>query len=853
MSETGIRGVDLFKIAGESISGWIPSWKMGGHKPTRQPFCSLMEERLLLYLEYHPQVAWYGRGDISPTFASTYKIATPQPVPFPINYLFEGHAHVYLPDAIGMLASGSLLIAEAGLEPEKRRERNQAKAEAARKVADEFGGVYWIGTEATLLSQRHANLVFLHARRQPFPAFAELAEALQVAWPWGEAACAQEVVERLGERWSPAEKEAAVWKRCGDAAACGRLLVDLATVQLTRLTPLVCLSPDSPPILPDPLPSALERSDRQVESRSHSAGFEEEKGEKPTDLLSTFDASILDERQRERFLRNLRAVEAVLAGATVREAAQASGMGRSTLGRLVQRTRHFGQVACVPRATYHRERKMHPAFQQTIRLLYSRPTKLSTRAIAEHVELKHVASRLRAETGMAIALPTYDQVRKYIDTLKQEPKVRQARGEERGRERSRQSPSSFVLSIPAPAQLAQVDEHSMELYVTTRDGIPVTNRVHAAVLVCVKTAAIMSAVISLGPLAEEDYMRLLKMALEPKDRLVLTAGCQHDWPCYGKPATVFHDRGKIFTSERARQVLVDRLGIITEQAPPYCPSAKGTVEAIFRWMTQRFERRLPNTSFGVHDAQKAAEAGGMTLEELERYFLRAIVDDYQQSWDGLRRQRRDILWEEAVRQTGVPQYLGAPDDLKLLLMKAQNRKVRSHAYRVHDRSRLSFQGNWYVCPGLLNRLAGREFEIYYDRRDISVIYLFVDGSYVGEAYCPAFMGQRVSEWEAAAMHRSDMAKAKAAAAEGASVRAQIQQEIETTKKQRRKAIREAEKARQFDRQREEIHPPHVLEALESLAPPQRENLRLPKATPDPQRASSGQPLVIRYREKEVGR
>ncbi len=129
-------------------------------------------------------------------------------------------------------------------------------------------------------------------------------------------------------------------------------------------------------------------------------------------------------------------------------------------------------------------------------------------------------------------------------------------------------------------------------------------------------------------------------------------------------------------------------------------------------------RRLPNTSHGIHDADAAAEAGGMTLEELERYFIRAIVDDYQQSWDGLRRQKRDVLWEEAVRQRGVPQYLGAPDDLKLLLMKAQNRKVRSHGYHVHDRSPLSFQGNWYICPGLLNRLADREFEIYYDRRDM---------------------------------------------------------------------------------------------------------------------------------------
>src|SRR5215510_5210331 len=276
MSETGMRGIDLFQIAGESISGWIPSWKMGGKIPTRQPFCSLMEARLLLYLEYHPQVAWYGRGDISSTFASTYKIPTPQPVPFTINYLFEGHAHVYLPDAIGQLQSGALLIAEAGLEREKRRERNQAKAEAARKVAEQQGGVYWIGTDASLRPKTHANLVFLHARRQPFPAFHELAEALQVVWPYGEAACVQEVIERLGERWAQAEKEAAVWKRCADAAAGGHLLVDLAHVQLTRLTPLICHSPDSPPILPEPLPSVLASSNGQAEFLSQGA-FEEDK------------------------------------------------------------------------------------------------------------------------------------------------------------------------------------------------------------------------------------------------------------------------------------------------------------------------------------------------------------------------------------------------------------------------------------------------------------------------------------------------------------------------------------------------------------------------------------------------
>jgi transposase len=694
---------------------------------------------------------------------------------------------------------------------------------------------------------RHANLVFLHARRLAFPAWSQLEEALQIIWPWGEAACVQELVERLGERWPQAEKEAAIWKQCAESAARGHLLVDLASVSLTRLTPLMCLSPDSPPILPDPLPE-------DVASRETIAAPSSEEAEPEDDqrvsIISTFDASMLESARRERFLRNLRAVEAVLAGAQLREIARAEGMALSTLGRLVQRTRELGEIACVPSATYSRERALHPAFQDAIHLLYSRPSRLSMRAIAEHAELKRVASRLQEDTGTAIPLPSYEQVRAYVRSLKQEPKVREAREHLPRPRRDRQSPRSFALSIPAPAQLVQVDEQSMELYVITPDGIPVTRRVHAAVLVCVKTAAIMSAVLALGPLKEEDYMRLIKGALEPKDRLVVSAGCQHPWPCFGKPAIVFHDRGKIFTSERARQVLVDRLGIITEQAPPYCPSAKGTVEALFRWMTQRFERRLPTTSHGISDAEAAAEAGAMTLDELERYFLRAIVDDYQQSWDGLRRQTRTALWEEAVRQTGVPQYLGAPDDLKLLLMKAINRKAPSQGYRVHDGSRLSFQGRWYTCPGLLNRLQGKEFDLYYDRRDVSVLYLFVEGSYVGEAYCPALMGRRVSEWEAAAQRQADGEKARLAASASQEVRARLQEEIAAAKKQRRQATRAREYGRQLDRQREEIHPPHVLDALAAMQPPPPANLRLPPATPDPDKEYPVRVLPIRPLETE---
>ena len=100
------------------------------------------------------------------------------------------------------------------------------------------------------------------------------------------------------------------------------------------------------------------------------------------------------------------------------------------------------------------------------------------------------------------------------------------------------------------------------------------------------------------------------------------------------------------------------------------------------------------------------------------------------------------------------------------------------------------------------------------------------------------------------MRKADTASEKAAGAEVANVRAQIQQDIETTKKQRGKALRRREKARQFDRQREEIHPSYVSEVLEGLAPTAPESLQLAEATPDPEQVFSWEPLAIRYRDKE---
>jgi hypothetical protein len=69
-----VQGIDLFSHSGPlHWHRWVPSLKTG--TVIRQPFCSQLEERLMLWLEYHPLVASYARGDIDPEFATRVSTA----------------------------------------------------------------------------------------------------------------------------------------------------------------------------------------------------------------------------------------------------------------------------------------------------------------------------------------------------------------------------------------------------------------------------------------------------------------------------------------------------------------------------------------------------------------------------------------------------------------------------------------------------------------------------------------------------------------------------------------------------------------------------------------------------------
>ncbi len=69
-------------------------------------------------------------------------------------------------------------------------------------------------------------------------------------------------------------------------------------------------------------------------------------------------------------------------------------------------------------------------------------------------------------------------------------------------------------------------------------------------------------------------MRLVKVSMERKDHLVGINGCEHSWPCFGKPAIIFHDRGKIFTRRSCATSARGSVGDLDFTSSPVCAIRK---------------------------------------------------------------------------------------------------------------------------------------------------------------------------------------------------------------------------------------------------------------------------------------
>jgi hypothetical protein len=804
-------GIDVLRANGAAVQSWYRSFKADGRYPLI-PCSTLAEERLGLYLEYHPEIIYYQRADLKASFLEAHGLQARMPVPITVPYLFEGSRHDYYPDFVALREDGSLVVAEAGLAAQKAQPEARAKAAAAVEFAAAEGGDYWLGTEAVISDRRYTNLQLLHAHRGPSQPDAALLELIERSWV-AQHLSVRQVVDALGREFGEELVEAAAWRLIGDACAAGRLVFDLDEFDLSRDARLRLAPVGGPIVLPPPLPSEL-GDDVQAAGWGPADPLDQE-------IDPTVDAdSIENDARRERFLENLTIFKRALEGTSVAALAREFGRPESTVRDVVNRGRKFGERALVPYTHVPTDDPIRAAFLAVVIRMMRGAKKRTAVEIAASRELAAVARRLTQERSHVVPVPTIHVVRGLMREAKDLGALFDRAEHGRRPRRTSFGAGAYAARIPQPGLVCEVDEHKADILITTVDGSEITSRVSAAVLVDVKTAAILGAIVSPAPaLAEEDYMRLVKMAMEPKDRLKQQHGFENEWACVAKPAAIVSDRGLIFTSQRARDVLVRRLNIRQRVLPPEAPSAKGTVESFFGVLTRRLSKRLPGTTMGspeerdAYDSQAEARRIGITLLEFETAFYKWIVDVYMQDWDALRGKTRSAGWREAVEASGVPMFIGREDELKLLLLKAANRRTSSGKYPIHSNG-LSFLGLWYRAgsEGLAKRLRGKEVDVFYDRRDVVTIYVALDGMIVGSLTARELAGAgRVSEWELRAARRATGPARRKAIADALRAQRQIVNDLSRPKGERRRAALSAARAAEHDRQIGDVHPAAVLE------------------------------------------
>src|SRR5258708_33605782 len=197
---------------------------------------------------------------------------------------------------------------------------------------------------------------------------------------------------------------------------------------LDRETSISLVESTSPPMLPDAVPCTVEYDDQSIESPMELPSAKPSRVQSEIIPGPTFDASTLEsDEERDRFYRNLAAVTAVLAGEPRRQVAKEYQMHPFSLARLEQRVQQFGQIACVPHATYHRDRTLRPEFEPLLRKLYTHPLRPTIMAVYEDVQLQQLADQLSEQEQTRVLTPTYKQVRSFLGGIAQETEVQRAR------------------------------------------------------------------------------------------------------------------------------------------------------------------------------------------------------------------------------------------------------------------------------------------------------------------------------------------------------------------------------------------------------------------------------------------
>ncbi|NDI85465.1 Mu transposase C-terminal domain-containing protein [Undibacterium crateris] len=303
----------------------------------------------------------------------------------------------------------------------------------------------------------------------------------------------------------------------------------------------------------------------------------------------------------------------------------------------------------------------------------------------------------------------------------------------------------------------------------------------------------------------------LAHAFLPKEKYLRDLGISGEWPCWGFPDLIHVDNGGDLNG-RMMHGARRKYRFNIRNRPVGGPNFGGHVESAFR--TFMFEiKSLPGTKFSNPTERAEYDSEGravMTLAEFDRLFADFLVNDYhldEHSGDGMNKMTPLQRWRKGIFEGDVMPPRGLPErpvdelSLRLSLMPFEMRTVRQGQVKILGEE--YYSGALTLLSDsidLTKPLSDRKFEVHYDPRNISKVWLYDDTS---SAYIEVpFADLRkspISKWENDARKRRRGNPAEEFKEERYQSKIRRLEMVEESAKKTKQTRRETEKAARRER------------------------------------------------------
>lgn len=310
-----------------------------------------------------------------------------------------------------------------------------------------------------------------------------------------------------------------------------------------------------------------------------------------------------------------------------------------------------------------------------------------------------------------------------------------ARREGRKAARDRFAPAIGSLEAAWPLSLIQIDHTLVDVIVVDSVTRAPIQRPWLTLAIDVFSRCVVGFHLSLEPPSATSVALCIAHAVLPKFQWLSERKIEESWPVYGLFARLHLDNAKEFRSEALRRGC-EQYGISIDYRPVRTPHYGGHIERLIGTMMGKVHL-LPGTTFSdvrVKGDWNPEKTAAMTVEELERWLVHAIVGVYHRTLHRaldttpLAAWERGIIGDEHTPGCGEP--VAVPDPRRFLIdfLPLERRLIRRDGVSLHS---------IHYWSDVLRSWIGESQRVIvrYDPRDLSRIYLLAPtGQYYDLSY-----------------------------------------------------------------------------------------------------------------------